>query len=213
MQMARLDYSTHRLTAKIVYYGPGLCGKTTNLQSIHAELPEDVRGKMLAFATKEDRTLIFDFLPVDLGTVRGLDTRIQLYTVPGQVFYNETRKLVLKGTDGIVFVADSQQQLMGANVESLQNLEQNLRDQGASLKEIPHVIQYNKQDLPQLSSVQDMNASLNPYNSPFYTSIATEGTGVLETLRGISRLMLQNLTSKLDNSPREKTETPVIALL
>jgi signal recognition particle receptor subunit beta len=211
--MARLDYSTLRLTAKIVYYGPGLCGKTTNLQSLHAKLPEDVRGKMLTFATKEDRTLIFDFLPVDLGDVQGMETRIQLYTVPGQVFYNETRKLVLKGTDGIVFVADSQQQLMGANVESLQNLEENLKDQGACLAEIPHVIQYNKQDLPQLSSVEDMNATLNTYNSPFYTSVATVGTGVLESLRGIVKLVLSNLTNKLDQPLNATDDAPATVLL
>jgi signal recognition particle receptor subunit beta len=211
--MARLDYSTQRLTAKIVYYGPGLCGKTTNLQSIHAKLPEGVRGKMLAFATKEDRTLIFDFLPVDLGDVRGMDTRFQLYTVPGQVFYNETRKLVLKGTDGIVFVADSQQQLMGANVESLQNLEENLKAQGSCLKEIPHVIQFNKQDLPQLSSVEEMNADLNPYNAPFFTSVATEGVGVLESLRGIAKLVLADLTAKLDSSLGSASEAPTVALL
>jgi signal recognition particle receptor subunit beta len=211
--MARLDYSTQRLTAKIVYYGPGLCGKTTNLRSIHAKLPDDVRGKMLAFATKEDRTLIFDFLPVDLGDVRGMDTRVQLYTVPGQVFYNETRKLVLKGVDGIVFVADSQRQLMGANVESLQNLEENLKAQGTCLAEIPHVIQYNKQDLPLLSSVEEMNAALNAYNSPFYTSVATVGTGVLESLRGIVKLVLVDLTEKFDRPLSARAEAPAISLL
>jgi signal recognition particle receptor subunit beta len=211
--MARLDYSTQRLTAKIVYYGPGLCGKTTNLQSIHAELPDEVRGKMLAFATKEDRTLIFDFLPVDLGNVRGLDTRIQLYTVPGQVFYNETRKLVLKSADGVVFVADSQQQLMGANVESLQNLEENLKGHGTCLADIPHVIQYNKQDLQPLSSVDEMNATLNIYNAPFYTSVATDGTGVLESLKGIVKLVLSDLTSRLANRLSAAADASAIALL
>jgi signal recognition particle receptor subunit beta len=211
--MARLDYSTQRLTAKIVYYGPGLGGKTTNLQAIHQELPDEVRGKMLAFATKEDRTLIFDFLPVDLGDVRGLETRVQLYTVPGQVFYNETRKLVLKGTDGIVFVADSQNQLMGANVESLQNLEENLKAQDTCLAEIPHVMQYNKQDLQQLSSVEEMNGSLNMYSAPFFTSVATENRGTLETLRGIVKLVLMDLTAKLNSPVSEKGDTPAIALL
>jgi signal recognition particle receptor subunit beta len=173
--MVLFNYSTRELTAKIVYYGPGICGKTTNLQFIHENLPGAIRGKMLSLATKTDRTLFFDFLPIDLGEIRGMKTRVQLYTVPGQVFYNETRKLVLKGVDGIVFVADSQETMLGANVESFKNLEENLKGHGMKLADLPHVIQFNKRDLPKLSAIEDMNAALNKYNAPFYESVAVTG--------------------------------------
>jgi len=180
--MVLFNYSTRELTAKIVYYGPGLCGKTTNLQFIHENLPGEVKGKMLSLATKTDRTLFFDFLPIDLGEIRGMKTRVQLYTVPGQVFYNETRKLVLKGADGIVFVADSQETMLGANIESFKNLEENLKAHGMKLSEMPHVIQFNKRDLPKLAPIEDLNAAVNKYNGPFYESVATTGIGVQDTL-------------------------------
>jgi len=196
--MVLFNYSTRELTAKIVYYGPGICGKTTNLQFIHENLPGEVRGKMLSLATKTDRTLFFDFLPIDLGEIRGMKTRVQLYTVPGQVFYNETRKLVLKGVDGIVFVADSQETMLGANVESFKNLEENLKAHGMKLSEMPHVIQFNKRDLPKLSAIEDMNAGLNKYNAPFYESVATTGIGVQDTLKAIVKLVLLNLTKKYE---------------
>jgi signal recognition particle receptor subunit beta len=196
--MVLFNYSTRELTAKIVYYGPGLCGKTTNLQFVHENLPGDVRGKMLSLATKTDRTLFFDFLPIDLGEIRGMKTRVQLYTVPGQVFYNETRKLVLKGADGIVFVADSQETMLGANVESFKNLDENLKAHGMKLGEMPHVIQFNKRDLPKLSSIEDLNAALNKFNAPFYESVATSGIGVQDTLKAIVKLVLLNLTKKYD---------------
>jgi signal recognition particle receptor subunit beta len=196
--MVLFNYSTKELTAKIVYYGPGLCGKTTNLQFIHSNLPDTVKGKMLSLATKTDRTLFFDFLPIDLGEIRGMKTRVQLYTVPGQVFYNETRKLVLKGADGIVFVADSQQQMLGANVESFKNLEDNLKAHGITLAEMPHVIQFNKRDLPKLASIEEMNAAISKYNAPFYESVATTGIGVQDTLKAITKLVLLNLTRKYD---------------
>ena len=197
--MVLFNYSTRELTAKIVYYGPGICGKTTNLQFIHENLPGAVRGKMLSLATKTDRTLFFDFLPIDLGEIRGMKTRVQLYTVPGQVFYNETRKLVLKGVDGIVFVADSQETMAGANVESFKNLEENLKGHGIKLAETPHVIQFNKRDLPKLSSIEDLNSSLNKYNAPFYESVATTGIGVQDTLKAIVKLVLLNLTKKYES--------------
>src|SRR5574339_403011 len=146
--MVLFNYATKELTAKVVYYGPGLCGKTTNLQWIHEKLPIKNQGKMLSLATKTDRTLFFDFLPIELGTIRGMRTRIQLYTVAGQVFYNSTRKLVLKGADGVVFVADSQSKMLEANTESCKNLEENLRELGLRLDEIPLVMQFNKRDLP-----------------------------------------------------------------
>ena len=196
--MVLFNYSTRELTAKIVYYGPGLCGKTTNLQYIHGTLPENVKGKMLSLATKTDRTLFFDFLPIDLGEIRGMKTRVQLYTVPGQVFYNETRKLVLKGADGIVFVADSQATMLGANVESFRNLEENLKAHGLTLAEMPHVIQFNKRDLPKLSSIEDLNAGINRFNAPFYESVATTGIGVQDSLKAITKLVLLHLTKKYD---------------
>jgi hypothetical protein len=196
--MVLFNYATRELTAKIVYYGPGLCGKTTNLQHIHHNLPDSVKGKMLSLATKTDRTLFFDFLPLDLGEIRGMKTRVQLYTVPGQVFYNETRKLVLKGADGIVFVADSQEQMRGANVESFRNLEENLKAHGLELAAMPHVIQFNKRDLPKLSSIEQMNAEINRYNAPFYESVATTGIGVQDALKAITKLVLLHLTKKYD---------------
>jgi signal recognition particle receptor subunit beta len=196
--MVLFNYSTRELTAKIVYYGPGLCGKTTNLQFIHENLPGEVKGKMLSLATKTDRTLFFDFLPIDLGEIRGMKTRVQLYTVPGQVFYNETRKLVLKGADGIVFVADSQETMLGANIESFKNLEENLKAHGMKLAEMPHVIQFNKRDLPKLASIEDLNAAVNKYNGPFYESVATTGIGVQDTLKAIVKLVLLHLTKKYD---------------
>jgi signal recognition particle receptor subunit beta len=196
--MVLFNYATRELTAKIVYYGPGLCGKTTNLQYIHQNLPEDVKGKMLSLATKTDRTLFFDFLPIDLGEIRGMKTRVQLYTVPGQVFYNETRKLVLKGADGIVFVADSQEQMVQANVESFKNLEENLKAHGMTLAEMPHVIQFNKRDLPNLAGIEELNSAVNKFNAPFYESVATTGIGVQDTLKAIAKLVLLNLTRKYD---------------
>ena len=211
--MVLFNYSTKELTAKIVYYGPGLCGKTTNLQYIHANLPGTVKGKMLSLATKTDRTLFFDFLPLDLGTIRGMKTRVQLYTVPGQVFYNETRKLVLKGADGIVFVADSQETMLGANAEAFKNLEENLKAHGLRLAEMPHIIQFNKRDLPRLADIEEMNTSINKYNAPFYESVATTGIGVQDTLKAITKLVLLHLTRKYDPSgkPIEASPKPASA--
>jgi signal recognition particle receptor subunit beta len=196
--MVLFNYSTKELTAKIVYYGPGLCGKTTNLQFIHENLSSNVKGKMLSLATKTDRTLFFDFLPMDLGEIRGMKTRMQLYTVPGQVFYNETRKLVLKGVDGLVFVADSQKEMIGPNIESFKNLEENLKGHGHKLAEMPHVIQFNKRDLPKLASVEELNAAINKYNAPFYETVATTGIGVQDSLKAITKLVLLHLTKKYD---------------
>jgi len=196
--MVLFNYSTRELTAKVVYYGPGLCGKTTNLQYIHSTLPDNVKGKMLSLATKTDRTLFFDFLPIDLGQIRGMKTRVQLYTVPGQVFYNETRKLVLKGADGIVFVADSQATMIGANVESFKNLEENLKAHGMNLSEMPHVLQFNKRDLPKLASIEELNGAINRFNAPFYESVATTGIGVQDSLKAITKLVLLHLTKKYD---------------
>ena len=195
--MVLFNYSTRELTAKVVFYGPGLCGKTSNLQYIYENLPKDVsRGKMLSLATKTDRTLFFDFLPIDLGTIRGMKTRIQLYTVPGQVFYNSTRKMVLKGADGVVFVADSQAKMMDANIESFANLEENFTEQGMHLDQMPLVLQFNKRDLPNLASIEELNAQLNKYNAPFYEAIAISGIGVHDTLKAATKLVLNSLTNK-----------------
>jgi len=195
--MVLFNYSTRELTAKVVYYGPGLCGKTTNLQYTYDSLPENVKkGKMLSLATKTDRTLFFDFLPLELGQIRGMKTRVQLYTVPGQVFYNSTRKLVLKGADGVVFVADSQSKMLEANAESYKNLEDNLREMGLRIEEIPLVVQFNKRDLPHLASIEEMNAQINRHNAPFYEAVATSGIGVEDTLKAITKLVLNNLATK-----------------
>ncbi len=205
--MVLFNYSTRELTAKIVFYGPGLCGKTTNLQYIYESLPETVRkGKMLSLATKTDRTLFFDFLPIDLGTIRGMKTRVQLYTVPGQVFYNSTRKLVLKGADGIVFVADSQSRMLEPSVESYKNLEENLREMGLKLEEIALVMQFNKRDLPNLSSVEEMNSQINRHNAPFYEAVATTGIGVEDTLKAITKLVLNSLAAKYRLEPAAQVE-------
>jgi hypothetical protein len=195
--MVLFNYATKEITAKIVYYGPGLCGKTTNLQFIYDSLPSNSKSKMLSLATKTDRTLFFDFLPLDLGKIRGMRTKLQLYTVPGQVYYNSTRQLVLKGADGIVFVADSQDFALDANLESLQNLEDNLKRQGVRIREIPIVLQYNKRDLPNAMPVPEMDAEVNKtLHAPSFESVATTGIGVEETLKGITQLVLAHLIKK-----------------
>jgi len=194
--MVLFNYATKEITAKIVYYGPGLCGKTTNLQFVYDSLPSNNKSKMLSLATKTDRTLFFDFLPLDLGKIRGMRTKLQLYTVPGQVYYNSTRQLVLKGADGIVFVADSQDHAIDANLESLQNLEDNLKRQGIRIREIPLVMQYNKRDLPNALPVPELDAEVNKLGVPHFESVATNGLGVEETLKGVTQLVLQHLIKK-----------------
>ena len=205
--MVLFNYSTKEITAKIVYYGPGLCGKTTNLQFIYDNLPATInKGKMLSLATKTDRTLFFDFLPIDLGTIRGMRTRLQLYTVPGQVFYNTTRKLVLKGADGVVFVADSQKRMAEANQESFRNLEENLAEHGMNLAEMPLIIQFNKRDLPDVANIEELNASLNRFNAPIYEAVATTGIGVHETLRAATRLVLNSLKERYADKKEERLD-------
>ncbi|BDU78664.1 hypothetical protein METESE_36220 [Mesoterricola sediminis] len=194
--MVLFNAATKELTAKIVYYGPGLCGKTTNLQHVYDSLPQDGRGKMLSLATQTDRTLFFDFLPIELGTIRGMKTRIQLYTVPGQVFYDATRKLVLRGADAVVFVADSQAQALDGNRESFQNLIDNLREQGSDLEKLPHVIQFNKRDIPGALPVEVLDREINRFGAPTFEACATRGQGVRETLSGVARLVLKHLTEK-----------------
>ena len=194
--MVLFNYATKEITAKIVYYGPGLCGKTTNLQFIYESLPSNHKSKMLSLSTKTDRTLFFDFLPLDLGKIRGMRTKLQLYTVPGQVYYNSTRQLVLKGADGVVFVADSQDYALDANLESMQNLEDNLKRQGMKIRELPIVIQYNKRDLPNATPVSKLEKDINKLGVPHFESVATTGVGVEKTLNGVTQLVLGNLVKK-----------------
>ena len=211
--MVLFNYSTKEITAKIVYYGPGLCGKTTNLQFIYENLPGTInKGKMLSLATKTDRTLFFDFLPIDLGTIRGMRTRLQLYTVPGQVFYNTTRKLVLKGADGIIFVADSQRRMLAANTESYRNLEENLAEHDMKLSEIPLIIQFNKRDLPDVASIEELNAALNKHNVPIYEAVAVTGIGVHETLKAMTRLVLNSLKERYADKREQRPEPAMQAV-
>ncbi len=191
--MAFINYINKEINAKIVYYGPGLSGKTTNIIYIHKKLTPESRGKLVSLATQTDRTLFFDFLPISIGEISGYKVRFHLYTVPGQIFYNTTRKMVLKGVDGIVFVADSQKQMLEDNIESIKNLEENLNDYGIDIKEIPMVIQYNKRDLENAMDIEDLHIHLNRYKSPFFTAVATEGKGVLETLMAICKMVIKKL--------------------
>jgi signal recognition particle receptor subunit beta len=192
--MVVVSYSGREINAKIVYYGPGLSGKTTNLEKIYDSVPETNRGRMVSMKTQTDRTLFFDLLPLDLGDLQGMKTRLLLYTVPGQVYYNATRKLVLKGVDAVVFVADSAADKMAENRESFANLEQNLKAYGIDIRTMPLVLQYNKRDLPNAVSIADLNKELNRLNVPFFESQAANGTGVFETLRGVSKLLLAKIT-------------------
>jgi mutual gliding-motility protein MglA len=194
--MVLFNYSTKELTAKVVYYGPGLCGKTTNLQWIHEKLPIKNKGKMLSLATETDRTLFFDFLPIEIGTIRGMRTRIQLYTVPGQVFYNATRRMVLKGADCVVFVCDSQEPMLDANVESFENLRQNLEANEIDAEEIPMVFQYNKRDLPNALPIEIINERMNPKSYGYYEAVAVRGVGVEDTLKGVTKLVFKSLSAK-----------------
>ena len=202
--MVLVNYTTRELTAKLVFYGPGLCGKTTNLQYIFENLlPPDRRGKMVSLNTETDRTLFFDFLPLEIGTIRGLKTRLQLYTVPGQVHYNATRKIVLKGADGIVFVADSQVTAREGNIESYKNMKQNLAEHGLDLRNVPFVLQFNKRDLPNVMPVEQMAADLNEFNVPFWDAVAVQGIGVEDTLKGLVRLVMKNLAGRFQSEGKE----------
>ena len=191
--MAFINYASREINCKIVYYGPGLCGKTTNLQTIYQRTAPESRGKMISLATETERTLFFDFLPLALGDIRGFKTRFHIYTVPGQVFYDASRKLILKGVDGVVFVADSQHDRLDANVESLENLKDNLEEQGYQLEKLPYVIQYNKRDLPNLTEVAELRELLNPTEVPDFEACALTGEGVFETLKAVAKQILIEL--------------------
>jgi signal recognition particle receptor subunit beta len=192
--MSFINYSAREINCKIVYYGPGLCGKTTNLQFIYNRTNPEVKGKMISLATETERTLFFDFLPLALGEIRGFKTRFHLYTVPGQVFYDASRKLILKGVDGVVFVADSQVERMEANLESLDNLRVNLAEQGYDLDKIPYVMQYNKRDVPNAAPLEELRKLLNPGGKiPDFEACATTGIGVFETLKATAKMILKDL--------------------
>ena len=192
--MSFINYSSREINCKIVYYGPGLGGKTTNLEYVYEKVSPNTRGKLISLATETERTLFFDFLPVDLGTIRGFKTRFHLYTVPGQVYYNASRKLILKGVDGVVFVGDSQVERLDANLESMHNLYENLNEYDIDLRETPFVIQYNKRDLPNVSSLQEMQAHLNPDAVPHFEAVAVNGAGVFDTLKAVSKLVIKSLS-------------------
>jgi signal recognition particle receptor subunit beta len=206
------NYTTMQMTAKIVYYGPGLCGKTTNLHWIHHKTAPGSRGDMVSLETETDRTLFFDLLPLEVGVIGNLKVRLQLYTVPGQVFYNATRKLVLKGVDGIVFVADSQQAAQDANVESMGNLHENLSELGLTLDQVPFVLQYNKRDIRNIVPVEAMNRALNPLKAPEFEAAALHGIGVFETLKAISKQAIGQIRKKIAEETRRRPEPPAAAV-
>ena len=197
--MVQINFASREVSCKIVYYGPGICGKTTNLQQVHNKAPQERRGHLTSIATEGDRTLFFDFMPLELGSVAGMNTKFQLYTVPGQVYYNATRKIVLEGVDGIIFVADSDPQRRQANLESWQNLKDNLAEYGLEVTEVPLVIQFNKRDLPDAMPAEQMDRELNELGSPTFEAVALTGEGVMATLRRLSVLVLEKL-----NQPRPR---------
>ncbi len=200
--MASINYAAREISIKIVYYGPGLSGKTTNLQIIHRKLPLGHRSDMVSLATETDRTLFFDFLPVDLGTIKGFATKFQLYTVPGQVYYNATRKLVLRGVDGVVFVADSAADKIAENLESFQNLEDNLAEYHYNREELPIIIQYNKRDLPTALSIDELQQQVNHYGLPWTEAIANKGVGVFDSLKLIGKIVIDGLNKKYSRTSR-----------
>ncbi|MDD5675598.1 MAG: ADP-ribosylation factor-like protein, partial [Chitinivibrionales bacterium] len=207
--MASINYAAREISVKIVYYGPGLSGKTTNLQVIHKKVPPEYKSDMVSLATETDRTLFFDFLPLDLGTIKGFSTKFQLYTVPGQVYYNATRKLVLRGVDGIIFVADSQAEKINEDLESFQNLEDNLIEYGYQRENIPIIIQYNKRDLPGVLPVEKLNSLLNKYNCEFNEAIAARSIGVFESLKMMGKLVIDNLNLKYSHAARSSSPASV----
>lgn len=191
--MSFINFAAREINCKIVYYGPGLGGKTTNLQVVYDKTADKQKGKMISLATETDRTLFFDFLPLDLGTVRGFKTRFHLYTVPGQVFYDASRKLILRGVDGVVFVADSQEERMDANVEALENLQENLQEHGYDFMKIPYVLQLNKRDLPSAMPIEVLKKELVKKAEPVFEAVAFQGTGVFETLKDVAKQVLTEL--------------------
>jgi len=192
--MSMINYASREINCKVVYYGSGLGGKTTNLEYVYSRVNPDTKGKMISLATETERTLFFDFLPIDLGEIRGFRTRFHLYTVPGQVYYNASRRLILKGVDGLIFVADSQKSRLEANIEAMHNLYENMESYGYDVETIPFVIQYNKRDLPDTMSVDELRTVLNPMGVPDFEAVAIEGEGVFQTLSAVSKLVVKSLS-------------------
>tara|TARA_Y100000590_G_scaffold469387_1_gene656697 strand:- start:786 stop:1373 length:588 start_codon:yes stop_codon:yes gene_type:complete len=191
--MSFINHSTKEINCKIIYYGAGLCGKTTNVQYVFEKTNEDQKGKLVTLSTENERTLFFDFLPLDVGDVRGYKTRFHLYTIPGQTFYETSREFILKGVDGLVFVVDSQKERMESNIESYEHLERSLERQGYDFEKIPLVFQYNKRDLPSAVAIEELQATFNPLNRPYFEAVAHEGKGVMETLQSVSQLVIKEL--------------------
>ena len=192
--MSMINYASREINCKVVYYGSGLGGKTTNLEHVYSRVNPDTKGKMISLATETERTLFFDFLPIDLGEIRGFKTRFHLYTVPGQVYYNASRRLILKGVDGLIFVADSQRSRLEANIEAMHNLYENMESYGYDIETLPFVIQYNKRDLPDIMSPDDLRSVLNPMGVPDFEAVAIEGEGVFQTLSAVSKLVVKSLS-------------------
>jgi signal recognition particle receptor subunit beta len=192
--MSMINYASREINCKVVYYGSGLGGKTTNLEYVYSRVNPDTKGKMISLATETERTLFFDFLPIDLGEIRGFRTRFHLYTVPGQVYYNASRRLILKGVDGLIFVADSQRSRLEANIEAMHNLYENMESYGYDVETIPFVVQYNKRDLPDIMSVEELRSVLNPMGVPDFEAVAIEGEGVFQTLSAVSKLVVKSLS-------------------
>lgn len=195
--MALINQATHEISCKLVFYGPGLGGKTTNLRYIYEKVSPGAKGQLISLATELDRTLFFDFMPLDLGSIHGFKTKFHLYTVPGQVFYNASRKLVLRGVDGIVFVADSQTERFGDTLESFKNLGENLAEMKLTLESLPLVLQYNKRDLPNSVTLDELNTKLNPQGFPYFEAVANQGIGVLDTLKALSKMVLGNVGKRI----------------
>ncbi|MEY4672652.1 MAG: hypothetical protein RL148_436 [Planctomycetota bacterium] len=199
--MVQINFALKEVNCKVVYYGPGMSGKTTNLEIVHQKAPDENKGELTSISTDGDRTLFFDFMPLDLGTVAGMRTKFQLYTVPGQVYYNSTRKLVLQGVDGVIFVADSDPEKMRENLESYENLKENLAEYGKDIRELPHVIQYNKRDLPNAMSTAEMDSILNKFGVPTFEAVAAEGRGVFPTLKTLAGMVLESI-ERMDSRKR-----------
>jgi signal recognition particle receptor subunit beta len=208
--MVQINFAQKQVSAKIVYYGPGMSGKTTNLEVVHQRAPAPNRGDLTSISTDGDRTLFFDYMPLDLGQVAGMRTSFQVYTVPGQVYYNSTRKLVLQGVDGVIFVADSAADKMEENLESLRNLEENLNEYGKSLATLPHVVQFNKRDLPNALPVDELSASLNTHGAPIFEAVANTGEGVFPTLKALAACVLRNIMQEKLSEPAAGQAQPAV---
>lgn len=206
--MVQFNFFRREVNCKIVYYGPGLSGKTTNLEVVHQKTPQNNRGDLTCISTEQDRTLFFDFMPIDLGKVAGMQTKLRLFTVPGQPFYNSTRKLVLQGSDGVIFVADSQEKKLQENIESLKNLEENLAEHGINIRDIPVVIQWNKRDMPNIMEIADLEREVNYLNAPTVTAIAPTGEGVFPTLKECATMVLESVSKKVENAGKSTLIKP-----